>query len=114
MKDFGEALGLVFLWLMVAGYALLALLLFVHVLSAFVRQWRAGGRSVSGPAHTGRHDRRADVVFPSGGHEMTNGGRNVRPWTARISAPPLREHTGVKAQTADIRDGEPGAAWRRL
>jgi hypothetical protein len=44
MNDIREALILIFLWLMVAGYVLLALLLFAHMLFAFVSQWRAEAR----------------------------------------------------------------------
>jgi hypothetical protein len=87
MNDIREALILIFLWLMVAGYVLLALLLFARVLSAFVGQWRADGRSVKGRAHAHGLDRRADVVFKSGVHGLLNGGRNVHPWApARVHA----------------------------
>lgn len=41
MHDIREALIVIFLWLLVAGYVLLALFLFAHMLFAFVSQWRA-------------------------------------------------------------------------
>jgi hypothetical protein len=87
MNDIREALLLIFLWLMVAGYVLLALLLFAHMLFAFVSQWRAAGRNVKGRAHADGLDRRADVVFKSGVHGLLHRGRNVQSWApARVHA----------------------------
>ena len=93
MNDIREALILIFLWLMVGGYVLLALLLFAHILFAFVRQWRAVGRSDKGLAHANGLNQRTDVVFKSGVHGLLNSGRNVHSWApARVhaAAAPLR------------------------
>jgi hypothetical protein len=114
MKDSYEAMGLVFLWLMVVIYVLIALLLFAHMLSAFVRQWRDGRRNIKGSAHTGRADRRAHLVFDSGVRRIPSIGWRVRPWTARICASPPGEPADAQAQAADNVDGESVAAWRRL
>ncbi|HEX8072252.1 MAG TPA: hypothetical protein VF546_20065 [Pyrinomonadaceae bacterium] len=87
MNDIREALILIFLWLMVAGYVLLALFLFAHILFAFVRQWRAARPSVKGPAHANGLDRRADVGFKPGAHGLLDGGRNMHSWApARVHA----------------------------
>jgi hypothetical protein len=113
MKDIREALSLVFLWLVVAIYVLLALLLCARVLADFVRQWR-GERSVKGAVHTGRSDRRAGAVFDSGVRGILGVGRRVRPWTARITASTPQEPAGVKAQAGNSVASETGAAWHRL
>jgi hypothetical protein len=79
MNDIREALILIFLWLMVAGYVLLALFLFAHILFAFVRQWRAARPSVKGPAHANG--------FKPGAHGLLDGGRNMHSWApARVHA----------------------------
>ena len=113
MKDISEALSLVFLWLVVALYVLIALLLFAHMLSGFVSRW-LGGRRVKGPAHTERCERHGAAVSEAGARGMNGGGRHVRPWTARISASPPKEPAGVKAQAGDSVDREQWAAWHRL
>jgi len=114
MKDIREAMGLVVLWLVVVIYVLIALLLFAHLLAAFVRQWRGGAQSIKGSAQTGRAGQRANAVFDSGARRIRNVGRHIRPWTARICASPPGEPADAQAQSADSVDGEPVAAWRRL
>lgn len=52
-----EGLGFFTLVFMLAGYVLLALLVFTRALSAFVSRRRAAERSVNGPAHVNRPDR---------------------------------------------------------
>jgi hypothetical protein len=111
MKDIREALGLIFVWLMIAGYVLLALLLFAHILFALISQWRSAVWSGKGPVDTGRPDQQPNLISEAKVQGMTGGGRHVRPWTARIAARPLRERAGVKAQTADSVAGESGTAW---
>ena len=82
MNDIREALKLIFLWLMFVGYVLLALLLFARVLSAFVRQWRAAGQRVKGPAQVNCPDRSAGVVVKSGVRGLLGGGRNAHSWAS--------------------------------
>lgn len=51
-----EGLRFFILAFMLAGYVLLALLVFARALSALVNLRRAAGRSVKGPAHVDRPD----------------------------------------------------------
>jgi hypothetical protein len=52
-----------FLTFVLAGYVLMALLMFARLLSGFVSRHRAAGRSAKGPAHVNRPDRGANVAF---------------------------------------------------
>jgi len=52
-----------FLTFVVAGYVLLALLVFARLLSGFVSRCRAAGWRVKGPARVNRPDRGANVLF---------------------------------------------------
>ena len=82
MNDIHLALIPIFFWLMFAGYVLLALFLLARLLSAFVRQWRAAGQSVKGPAQVNCPERSAGVVFKSGVRGLLGGGRNAHSWAS--------------------------------
>ncbi len=105
--DILDRMILIFLELTVAGYVLLALLLFTRALSTLVNH----RHSVKGPAHANRPDRKAKVVSESGVQGMISGGTKVRSWApSRVSAPPPQEGADVKAQAAKSGEGEQRAA----
>lgn len=100
--DVGRALMLIYLWLAVAGYVLVALELFARAVHAFANGWGSGGQIAGG---------RADVNLKSGAQGVINPRRKVRSWLpARRDARPTRELAGVLAQAAEGRGEEARAA----
>ena len=76
MIDIGQALKLLSLWLVVAGYVMLSLFLFGRVLSGLVSQWCTRFR---GPAHANRPDGRANVGSKSWTQRIIDVDRSARP-----------------------------------
>jgi hypothetical protein len=111
MMNIGQAFILVFFWLAVAGYLLLAVELFARAIYGLISPWRNARQSVEGPEQVNRPDGREKVKIVPWTARIVSIGRRSRPWVPdQGDARPPQEPAGVKARATNSLSGEAKAA----